>query len=71
MIDPKLDGFVKEAAGRYNVSESRVIEKALAKLQAEEELKPLPLFFDYAGAFDCEHADLSTSYKTRTARRGK
>jgi len=71
MIGPSLHGFVKETAGKYKISESRVIEKALVNFQSEEKRAPLPAFFDFAGAFDCEHADLSTSYKKLKSRRSK
>lgn len=69
MIDSELELSVKEAASKYDVSESSVIEKALVSFLARDREEELPTFFDYAGAFDCEHRSLSTSYKKITARR--
>lgn len=69
MIDSELELSVKKAASKYDVSESSVIEKALVNFLAKDKAEELPAFFDYAGAFVCEHRSLSTTYKKITARR--
>lgn len=56
--------MLKETAGKYKISESKVIENALVKFIADETESPLPQFFEYSGAFECEHRNLSTAHKT-------
>jgi hypothetical protein len=69
MIRPELDLQIKETAGKYGTSESAVIEKALEKFLGEEDGEELPAFFEYAGAFDCRHTDLATTYKSTKSTR--
>jgi len=63
MLSKNLDRKIKEVADKLNTSQSRLISEAVKHFLARQPAEKRPVIFDFAGVFDCEHEDLSVSYK--------